>query len=281
MNLSLGFSPCPNDTFIFNALVHRKIETRGITFDPQLHDVETLNRKAALTEFDITKISFAAYPNVMNEYILLTSGSALGHHCGPLLISKKTVSPESIPSKTLAIPGRHTTANFLFDIFYPKQSGKQEMNFAQIEDAVLDEVTDLGIIIHENRFTYEKRGLQKVSDLGEQWESLTGHPIPLGGIVIRRTLPSGLQILVNQLIRQSIEYAFAHVEETMDYVRSHAQEMDEHVMKQHIGLYVNNYSIELGETGKAALNCFFEHDPHKQDSKVPQLPRFVQEVPAL
>ncbi|MBK9732715.1 MAG: 1,4-dihydroxy-6-naphthoate synthase [Chitinophagaceae bacterium] len=264
MQLTLGFSPCPNDTFIFYALLHGKINTRGLTFLPLPDDVESLNRKAINNEPDITKISFAAYLSIQQNYLLLTAGSALGNNCGPLLISKKKIIQEEMHLHTVAIPGKHTTANFLFDAFFPRHAGKTEMVFSEIESAVLNEITDAGVIIHENRFTYEKKGLFKVADLGEKWEQSTGQPIPLGGIAIRRSINHEIAASVNELIKQSVIYAFAHPEEAMEYVRQHAQEMDESVMWQHIRLYVNDYTIDLKEKGKAAINKFFDH-AHKQN----------------
>lgn len=264
MNLSLGFSPCPNDTFIFYALLHGKINTRGLSFTPIIADVETLNRKAFEQEIDITKISFAAYLQTQQHYLLLTSGSALGSNCGPLLISKREIAPEAIAHCSVAIPGINTTANFLFDAFFPHHGQKMEMPFSEIEDAVLKETADTGVIIHENRFTYEKRGLKKVVDLGEQWEQSTGHPIPLGGIAIKRTTDHQAAITVNELIRESVLYAFAHPDEAIEYVRMHSQEMEETVMWQHIRLYVNDYSILLGEKGKAAVHTFFDYAVEKK-----------------
>lgn len=276
MQLRIGFSPCPNDTFIFYALLHGKIDTCGITFHPVLADVESLNRKAIATELDITKISFAAYPFIQGHYILLTSGSALGNQCGPLLISRKIIRAEDMALHSVSIPGKHTTANFLFETFFPQHGPKTEMVFHDIEDAVLLGKTDTGVIIHENRFTYEKKGLRKIMDLGEQWEQSTGHPIPLGGIAIRRTINHDVAILVNKLIGQSVQYAFAHPEEAISYVQQHAQEMDHTVMWQHIKLYVNDFTISLGEKGKAAIEKFLDYAIEQQLMKEINRPLFMQ-----
>lgn len=276
MHLRIGFSPCPNDTFIFYALLHGKIDTCGITFHPVLADVESLNRKAIATELDITKISFAAYPFIQAQYILLTSGSALGNQCGPLLISRKIIRAEDMALHSVSIPGKYTTANFLFETFFPEHGRKTEMVFHEIEDAVLLDKTDTGVIIHENRFTYEKKGLRKIMDLGEQWEQSTGHPIPLGGIAIRRTLNKEVAILVNTLIGQSVQYAFAHPEEAIGYVQHHAQEMDHSIMWQHIKLYVNDFTISLGEKGKAAIEKFLDYATEQQLMKEINRPLFVQ-----
>ena len=259
MNLSLGFSPCPNDTFIFFALLHCKVDTKGLKFNPVITDVEELNRKALHEELDITKISFAAYLYLQDHYLLLNSGSALGNNCGPLLISKKDIEANQVPQHSVAIPGKFTTANFLFNAFFPNHGEKKEMVFSEIEDAVLKEVTDLGIIIHENRFTYQKKGLKKVADLGELWEQTTLHPIPLGGIAMKRNIDSSLHDTVNHLIRESVLYAMNHPSEAIEFVRFHCREMDEKVMWQHINLYVNDYTIDLGEKGKSAIDYFFDY----------------------
>ncbi|MEO1435692.1 MAG: 1,4-dihydroxy-6-naphthoate synthase [Bacteroidota bacterium] len=258
MKLTLGFSPCPNDTFIFDALIHGKIDTEGIEFDVTLGDVEALNQKAFKAELDITKLSYHTYAYLLKEYVLLNAGSALGNNCGPLLISKSEIRESEINEKTVAIPGKFTTANFLLGYAYPNISRKEEMIFSEIETAVLDETTDAGLIIHENRFTYQEKGLKKVIDLGEYWENQTGLPIPLGGIVIKRNLPEGLKKKVDRVLRRSVEYALNYPEQTMDYVKPHAQEMDPKVMLQHIGLYVNDYTVDLGQKGRKAVEHLIE-----------------------
>lgn len=256
MKLSLGFSPCPNDCFIFDALVHKKIDTEGFDFDVRLEDVESLNRMALNGALDITKLSFHAYAYVMQNYILLRAGSALGFNCGPLLISKKEIK-DPLTIKTVGIPGKMTTANFLLSLALPQLTQKTEYIFSDIEDAVLREEVDAGLIIHENRFTYQDKGLKKVMDLGEFWDSLIHAPIPLGGIVIKRRFDDTLQQKVNRLIRKSVEYAFANPQSSMPYVKEHAQAMSETVMKQHIQLYVNDFSIDLGDTGINAVKLMF------------------------
>jgi 1,4-dihydroxy-6-naphthoate synthase len=255
-SFSLGFSPCPNDTFMFDALVNGRIDTGDIRFDVHLEDVQTLNKLALEGNLDITKISFAAYNLIRENYELLTSGSALGNGVGPLFISKKIVANPMKEIKTVAIPGINTTAFFLFRMFYPELYHIKEMVFSDIEKAILDEEVDAGIIIHENRFTYEAKGLKKISDLGELWENKTGQPIPLGGIAILRSLDENLKRKINQLLRQSVEYAFANPEASSEYVKKHAQEMSEEVRKKHIKLYVNSYSINLGDAGKNAILKF-------------------------
>lgn len=264
MKLTLGFSPCPNDTFIFDALIHGKIDTEGLTFEVSFDDVETLNQKAMQGMLDITKLSFHAFAYVVNKYALLNSGSALGFGVGPLLICK-TENYNHIIAKlatnntqlTVAIPGKYTTANFLLGIAYPELQNKKEMVFSEIENVLLNNQIDLGLIIHENRFTYQDKGLYKVMDLGNYWEQLTGCAIPLGGIVINRDLPLDIQQKVNRLIQRSVEYAFENPKSALNFIRQHAQEMDEKVMYQHIELYVNQYSLSLGEAGKKAIDTLF------------------------
>jgi len=265
MKLTLGFSPCPNDTFIFDALIHHKIDTEGLTFEVSFDDVETLNQKALKGELDITKLSFHAFAYVAHQYALLEAGSALGFGVGPLLISKNYTADalrEKLqtenPQLKIGIPGKYTTANFLLGIAYPQLQNKQEMVFSEIEPALLEDKIDLGLIIHENRFTYQDKGLTKITDLGDYWEKLTGCAIPLGGIVINRRLNKEVHLKVNRLIRQSVEYAFAHPKSGIDFIREHAQAMDEAVMYKHIGLYVNKYSINLGEEGRKAVDTLFK-----------------------
>ena len=261
-SITLGFSPCPNDCFIFDALVHNKIDTEGLTFKVELHDVETLNKKALNNELDVTKLSFHAYGHALNNYILLRAGSALGFNCGPLLITRHAKLSRSESSvlndnSKIAIPGKLTTANFLLSLAYPNLKNKIEYVFSDIENAILSGEVDAGLIIHENRFTYEQKGLKKIIDLGEYWESLIHAPIPLGGIVIKRSFDAELQQKVNRLIRKSVEYAFANPESSKAYVKEHAQEMSEEVMQKHINLYVNSFSIDLGEIGINAIKLLF------------------------
>jgi 1,4-dihydroxy-6-naphthoate synthase len=259
MELTLGFSPCPNDTFIFDALVNKKIDTEGITIQPVLEDVQTLNEWALQGRLDATKISYGVLPLLLNNYIVLNAGGALGKGVGPLLITKHASAQEAaVNNMTIAIPGEHTTAHMLFSLAYPQATKKKFMLFSAIEDAVLNEEVDAGVIIHENRFTYQQRGLHKLVDLGEYWERQTGNPIPLGGIVMKKSFNSTLQQKVDALIKRSLEYAFKNYPLITDYVKQHAQEMSESVMRQHIDLYVNNYSLQLGPDGKAAVHTFLD-----------------------
>ena len=256
MKLTLGFSPCPNDTFIFDALVHHKIDTEGLEFEVIFADVEQLNKWACQGKLDITKLSYNAFTHCVNDYALLDSGSALGNNCGPLLIKK----PNTILTKEskIAIPGKYTTANMLLNIAFPNHQNKVEILFSEIENNVLEGKVDAGLIIHENRFTYEDKGLEKVKDLGEFWEEETGLPIPLGGIVTNRRLPLATQQKIERVLRKSVEFAFENPNSSADYVKFHAQEMEKEVVDAHIALYVNNYSISLGEQGRKAVELLFE-----------------------
>jgi 1,4-dihydroxy-6-naphthoate synthase len=259
MTLTLGFSPCPNDTFIFDALVNKKIDTEGLTVQTMLEDVQTLNEWALQGKLDVTKISYGVLPLLLNKYIVLNAGGALGKGVGPLLITKQAGGAnKDVNEMTIAIPGEHTTAHMLFSLAYPQAAKKKFMVFSAIEDAVLNGDVDAGVIIHENRFTYQQKGLHKLVDLGEYWERQTGNPIPLGGIVMKKKFDSALQHKVDNLIKRSLEYAFENYPLITDYVKQHSQEMSESVMRQHIDLYVNNYSLQLGPDGKAAVKTFLD-----------------------
>ncbi|HSF46215.1 MAG TPA: 1,4-dihydroxy-6-naphthoate synthase [Chitinophagaceae bacterium] len=253
MKLSIGFSPCPNDTFIFDALVNRKIDTGELNFEVVMEDVETLNRMALQEKLDITKISYGVLSKILPAYQVLDSGGALGLGVGPLLITAKPISPETISEMTIALPGLNTTAHMLFSLAFPAARKKMFIPFYQIEDAVLRGDADAGVIIHENRFTYESKGLHKVMDLGDYWEKNTGNPIPLGGIVMNRRYEKRLMTRVSDLIRQSLEYSRNNYPELSDFIRNNAQEMEDDVMRKHIGLYVNDYSLQLGPRGRAAV----------------------------
>lgn len=263
MKYTLGFSPCPNDTFIFDALVNKKIDTNGFEFDVLLEDVQTLNQWAIEGRLDISKISYGVLPLVLRHYNMLSSGGALGKGVGPLLVSGNDIDPADpkfdINNYTIAIPGENTTAHLLFSLAYPQAKNKVFKVFNEIEDYLVNtagEGNTAGVIIHENRFTYQKKGLFKLQDLGTYWEDETGYPIPLGGIAVKRSIDKHIQQQIDAVIRKSIEYAFSNYPALPDYVRQHAQEMDETVMRQHIDLYVNNYSLELGTDGKQAVDKF-------------------------
>ncbi len=258
MRLSLGFSPCPNDTFIFDALVNRKIDTGAFEFDVVLEDVQTLNRWAIEKKLDLSKISYGVWPLLQKNYSLLDAGGALGKGVGPLLISKNNILLKDIDQLSIAIPGEQTTANLLFSMAFPRAKRKKFMIFSQIENAVLNDDVDCGVIIHENRFTYMQKGLVKQMDLGEFWEQKTKSPIPLGGIVMRNEFTAEERAEVDRLIRDSVAYAEAYYPDLSDYVIQHAQEMQESVMRQHIDLYVNQFSLSLGDEGRHAVDVLLE-----------------------
>ena len=257
MKLTLGFSPCPNDTFIFDAMVHGRIDTEGLEFDYFLADVEELNRKAFASEVDITKMSYHAYAYVAQNYLILDSGSALGFQNGPLLISKKKIDTSELAGSSIAIPGKYTTANLLFSIAWPQATNKTEYIFSDIENALLNDEVDAGLIIHETRFTYYNKGLIKIADMGEYWEKLTGLPIPLGAIVINNRVSNEIALKVNRVIRKSLEYAYQNAIASFDFVSKNAKEMDSSVMNNHIKLFVNKYTSDLGEEGKRAIKELF------------------------
>jgi 1,4-dihydroxy-6-naphthoate synthase len=257
MKIRLGFSPCPNDTFIFDAMVHGKVDTEGLEFDYFLSDVEELNRKAFDSEVDVTKISCHAYPYIADNYRILDAGGALVYGSGPLLIAKRSIDKSEFRNSRIAIPGKYTTANLLFSIAWPEAKNKKEYLFSEIEGILLSDKADAGLIIHETRFTYRKKGLIKLADMGEFWSDLTGLPIPLGSIAIKRSIPYDMASKVNRVIQKSIEYSQNDSASSYDFVRSHAKEMESSVMNRHIKMFVNNFSLDLGLTGRQALKELF------------------------
>jgi len=256
--ISLGFSTCPNDTYIFDAMVHQKINTEGLVFDVFLGDVEELNKKAFNSELDVTKLSYHAYSKIASSYLLLDSGSALGFKNGPLLISKRKIYPDELVDVKIAIPGLNTTANLLLGIAFPNAKNKFEYLFSDIEEAILSNEIDAGLIIHENRFTFEQKGLKKIIDLGEYWEQETGLPIPLGGIAVNRNLDNDLQLKINRVLKRSVDFAFENPKSAYPYIKQYAQEMSEDVMYKHIDLYVNDFTKDLGKTGREAIKVLYE-----------------------
>ncbi len=273
MKLSLGFSPCPNDTFIFDALVNKKIDTKGIDFDVVLEDVETLNQWAIEGKLDVTKLSYNTFLHTVDKYALLHSGSALGNGVGPLLIAKQTVESGNINNLKIAIPGVNTTANLLLSLAYPNATNKIAYTFNDIEDTVINEEVDAGLIIHENRFTYQAKGLHKIIDLGDWWEQYSGAAIPLGGIVANRALDKDVITTVDQLIKESVLYSWKHYPSLTPYVTNHAQEMIEDVMRQHIELYVNDYTTDLGTAGTKAIETLFSKA--KEANLITSLPQNI------
>lgn len=257
MTLTLGFSTCPNDTFIFDAMIHGRIDTEGLDFSIIMADVEELNNLAFNGSIDITKLSYHAYASLADSYLLLSAGSALGYKNGPLLISRHKIYPDEVADLKIAIPGKNTTANLLLSIAFPLVKHKKEYLFSFIEEVVLSGEMDAGLIIHENRFTYQKKGLKKIVDLGEYWESETGMPIPLGGIAVNRKLPAGVQQKVNRVMRRSVEFAFENPKVSYSFVKQHAQEMEDSVIQSHIELYVNEFTRDLGIAGRKAIEVLY------------------------
>ncbi|MCZ7396996.1 MAG: 1,4-dihydroxy-6-naphthoate synthase [Candidatus Methanoperedens sp.] len=249
-NISLGYSPCPNDTFIFYALVHKKV-VGDMEFSEILRDVETLNEMALSKKLEVTKASFHAFGFFREDYCLLHSGSALGKGCGPLIVAKKKMRISDLSGKTIAIPGKMTTAYLLLRLFAPYIKKIVEMPFDRIMNAVSLGTVDAGLIIHEGRFTYPAYDLVKLTDLGEWWEEETGLPIPLGGILAKRELGKDVIIEIDRLIKKSVEYAFGHREQTREYIKKYARELDDSVIDRHISLYVNDYTVDIGDGASA------------------------------
>ena len=262
MKLKLGFSTCPNDTYIFDAIVNKRINLEGISFEVVLADIEELNTMAFELIPDVTKLSFHAYAHVSDYYKILNTGSALGYKNGPLLISKRKIYPDEVSDLVIAVPGKYTTANLLLGIAFPDVKKKKEYLFSDIEDVVLSGETDVGLIIHESRFTYSRKGLKKVMDLGEYWEEKTHLPIPLGGIMIRRDLPEEIRKKVNHILKTSISYAEGNPQASFDYIKKHAQSVKDEVIRKHIDLYVNEFTFNLGKKGKDALKELYKRAEH-------------------
>jgi 5,8-dihydroxy-2-naphthoate synthase len=255
--LTLGFSPCPNDTFIFYALVHDRSDLAGLSFaEPRLEDVETLNIWALENRLDVTKLSFHALGHALDDYCLLRSGSALGRGCGPLLVTKPGKKMTHLEEARIAIPGQYTTAALLFRMYAPECANLVEMRFDKIIDAIRKDRVEGGVIIHESRFTYKQMGLVCHQDLGQWWEDISGYPIPLGCIAAKRELGGEVIGRIDTAIRNSLEFARTSPDQCLPYIRSYSQELEEDVVKSHIGLYVNDFSLDLGVDGLAAVEEF-------------------------
>lgn len=252
-SFTLGFSTCPNDTFMFDALVHGRVPTGDFRYEVVMKDIFHLNQHALRGDLDVVKISYSTYADVQDQYQLLDAGSALGFGCGPLLVAREPFPLADLPNKRIAIPGKNTTANLLLTYFAPDATNRMEVIFDEVMPAVIRGEADAGLIIHENRFTYQQHGLVCLQDLGEYWEQQTGLPIPLGAIVAKKSLGAAAISAIETQLRESIVFAFAHREAAMPFVRAHAQEMDDTVMQSHIALYVNDFSLALGEKGAAAV----------------------------
>ena len=254
MNLTFGFSPCPNDTFAFDALVHRRI---AAPFDvlPALHDIEQLNALAREGRYELTKVSFGALAGLGDRYTMLRSGGALGHGCGPLVVARETATLEEAAAGAIAIPGWDTTAYLLLRLAAPGLGEVVEVRYDEILGAVARGEVDAGLIIHESRFTYSEHGLVEVADLGVWWESQTGMPVPLAAICARNDVRDDLRAQVEDALRRSVEHAFAHPLDSLEYVRAHSQEMSDEVCRRHIDLYVNEFTRDLGDDGLAAVDA--------------------------
>lgn len=273
MRLTLGFSPCPNDTFVFDAMVHGRIDTEGLVFDYMMADVEELNRKAMGRELDVVKVSYHSYAYVAGDYLILDAGSALGYKNGPLLIGKKKISHNDINRSIIAIPGKYTTANLLLSIAWPDAVNTKEYLFSDIERAILDGEVDAGLLIHETRFTYTEKGLIRIADMGDFWSRLTGLPIPLGAIIVKRSIDEEIALKVNRIIRRSLEYAYSDALASYPFVAGNAREMASDVMNSHIKLYVNDFTLSLGKEGKTAISTLFSMAHEK--GVIPSLPERI------
>ncbi len=258
MLLTLGISPCPNDTFIFDAIINGKIDTEGLSFKVTVADVEELNRRAFRREINMTKLSYYAFAKVSDHYQLLQAGSALGRENGPLLVGRELLPPVPDPLMKIAVPGPFTTANLLFTIFFPALQNKKEVLFSEIEESILRGETDAGVIIHESRFTFEKKGLKQMADLGQMWESSTGLPVPLGGIAIDKNLPLDVRQTMDRVMRKSVLFALNHPHESLLFVKQYARELDDEVISKHINLFVNEFTVDLGTEGKNAVLKLFD-----------------------
>ena len=278
MDLTLGFSSCPNDTFIFDGIVNSRLSSGGLSFIPTITDIEQLNEMAVSRKLDISKVSVGVLPEILEDYQILDSGAALGFGCGPLVVSlpdHSVFSDEKSLAK-VAIPGKHTTANLLFSMAFPDVTYKVPYLFSEIEEAVLSREVDAGLIIHENRFTYLSKGLVKIIDLGEWWEKTYAVPVPLGCIVVRKSFPENLKKELSAMLRKSVIMAmdFNHV--PMPFVRLHAQAMDPEIMMKHIQLYVNDYSVSLGKEGREAIVNLIQQQTGKNRQIQPENKWFIE-----
>lgn len=264
MKLSLSISPCPNDTFMFDAMINGRIDTEGLEFETSFLDIEELNANLTVVSGrrpDLSKASYAVLPQILPEYCALRSGSALGRGNGPLLVASDEDAGTDDYSMRIAVPGTHTTANLLLERIYPHLSDKRPYLFSEIPEVVARGECDAGVLIHEGRFVYRRYGLFLLADLGAQWEKATGMPLPLGVLVARRSLPPQVAARAERVLRRSIEYAFAHPGESLPFIREHAQEMDEEVLGRHIGLFVNEFSLDIGAQGIRAAGALLNIDP--------------------
>lgn len=253
MKLKLAISPCPNDTFMFDALINKKIDTKNFDFEIIIDDIEKLNTYTKQQEVDISKTSFHNFLKISDNYQLLNSGTAMGKNCGPLMVSKRKIYPDELRDCKIAIPGESTTANLLMQIFFNEAQNKNVYLFSDIEELVLSNECDAGLLIHETRFTYQKRGLKLIADLGNLWENKYNLPIPLGGIIVKRSLPNKIKQEIDKMLSESINLAFKNPKDTISFMKKHAVEMDEEIMMQHVNLYVNEFSKDIGDLGKKSI----------------------------
>lgn len=251
--LKLNFSTCPNDTFMFDALVNGKIDCRGLEFEVTLSDIEELNKAALTGEADITKMSYALYPEIAERYNMLKSGSALGYGSGPLFVSKRSLDKSNLSDIKVALPGEHTTAARLLDKLFPEVTVKSYCLFSDISRAILEGSVDAGVLIHEERFTYQDKGLRLVADLGDEWEKLYSLPIPLGGIVIKKDIPTEVQQLFEELLSESVRYAFENPKSSREYVKRYARELSDEIIDKHIDMFVNDFSVNIGDLGVKSI----------------------------
>jgi len=276
--ITIGFSPCPNDTFIFDALVHNKINQGDFEYEPIIEDVEVLNQMAVNGKLDVSKLSVHAYGHASAHYSILNSGAAIGHNCGPLLISKRSFSKNEMADKICAIPGQYTSALLLLKIFFPEIVKTKQMLFSKIEQALEDHICDLGLIIHESRFTFMERGFIPIADLGKLWYADTGLPLPLGIIAAHKRIDKKDQLKINDHIHRSIQLAFQNENPINDYIRSHAQSLSDKVIHQHIELYVNEFSLDLGPVGKSAIRFLLSRGAQQGLFKLPSHSIFTDEI---
>jgi 1,4-dihydroxy-6-naphthoate synthase len=251
--LTFGYSPCPNDTFMFHGIASGALKLPGVSIQVRLHDIETLNQLALEERLDISKLSFFAWLKARDAYQLLNSGAALGYGCGPIVIAKQVIEPKDIPSCRVVLPGEWTTAHLLFRLWAPQAEQRHFTTYERIYDEVASGRADCGVIIHESRFTYEQLGFHRLIDLGQWWEEQTGLPIPLGGIAARTALGPEVLSALEELVAASIEKSRQNPRAALPYIRQHAQEMDLEVLERHIAAFVNPFSLDLGPVGRQAL----------------------------
>lgn len=274
-SLRLGLSPCPNDTYIFHALLHGLVPAPAALI-PHMADVEELNTLARQGQLEVTKLSLGVVAEIMDDYALLSSGAALGWGCGPLVVARKELSPEEWKNATVAVPGLLTTANLLLTLHGGFQGPRREMLFSDVMPAVARGEADMGLVIHEGRFTYEKLGLTKELDLGQWWESEFHLPLPLGAIAVRRDVPLALARRIQGAITGSLAHANAHPEASREYVRAHAQEMADSVTQAHIKTFVTNFSLDLGAEGRAAIEHLAGRAAALSGKKLPEEGLFLR-----